>query len=190
MSWQAADELRGNEGYGTALITDVMGETLDPYSINCQSCVVSNELRRRGYDVTALPNMQNDSTNSLDLSAHPNLIWRNPITGTAPDIIPCDTARYMNLGYQCAEGERYHLLLQAGGTGHVVEFERINGEICILDPQNGKHYDVESYFNRKDSAGRPYIDKLRAMSFYRVDNCEIFGDYANGVVTKATKGNQ
>lgn len=48
MTFEEANELRGNINFGKG----------NEYGVNCQSCVVANELRRRGYDVTALPNLE------------------------------------------------------------------------------------------------------------------------------------
>lgn len=67
MTFEEANELRGNIDYGEGR----------EFSVNCQSCVVANELRRRGYDVTALPNLKKQGTflmNSLEKLTGPGLI--------------------------------------------------------------------------------------------------------------------
>lgn len=58
MTFEEANELRGNIGYGEGR----------EFSVNCQSCVVANELRRRGYDVTALPNLKKEGNIPYELS--------------------------------------------------------------------------------------------------------------------------
>ena len=62
MTFEEANELRGNIGYGEGR----------EFSVNCQSCVVANELRRRGYDVTALPNLKKEGNIPYELSGKTN----------------------------------------------------------------------------------------------------------------------
>lgn len=187
MSYKEADEGKGNPDYDAGVTLKAFGEEFNPFGVNCQSCVVANELRRRGYRVVAKPNCRNDDTNGYDLSYHTNLIWRNPITGAAPDMIPVDMYNYKNLGSTCAEGERYHLVITSHGSGHIVEFERINGKIQVLDPQTGFCGSVEEFFAQKNQKDKndTMLDLVKSLYYYRVDNCEIYGSYANGVVKKA-----
>ena len=112
MTFEEADHLRSNPHYDSGLTVRLDdGTELKIYQHNCQSCVVAYELRRRGIDVAARPNPRNNKNNAFDLSYHPNLLWRNPVTGTAPDIYPLDPynieAAINNI---CSEGERYHLM--------------------------------------------------------------------------------
>ena len=53
------------------------------YQINCQSCVVAYELRRRGFDVEAFGNTGQGCT-PYKLSYDTNLIWIDPNTGEKP----------------------------------------------------------------------------------------------------------
>lgn len=50
MDFSMADEKHANPGYGTDR----------GYGVNCQTCVPAFEMRRRGFDITALPNMNGD----------------------------------------------------------------------------------------------------------------------------------
>ena len=74
MTFEEANELRGNINYGKA----------SEYSVNCQSCVVANELRRRGYNVTALPNLQKTGNIPYELSMRTNWAWIDPKTMVIP----------------------------------------------------------------------------------------------------------
>ena len=50
----------------------------DEYSINCQSCVVAYELRRRGYDVETLGRIFGDENNIPNkLAFHSELAWKD-----------------------------------------------------------------------------------------------------------------
>ena len=73
MTFEEANELRGNINYGKA----------SEYSVNCQSCVVANELRRRGYNVTALPNLQKTGNIPYELSMRTNWAWIDPKSWSA-----------------------------------------------------------------------------------------------------------
>ena len=188
MSFEEADHLCSNPHYDSGLTVRLDdGTELKIYQHNCQSCVVAYELRRRGIDVAARPNPRNNKNNAFDLSYHPNLIWRNPVTGTAPDIYPLDPynieAAINNI---CSEGERYHLMFDIGDSGHIITFERENGLVRIYDPQNGEVGSINEYFGFKYKNGICRKDLINNLYYYRVDNCDIFDDYANKVVTKPT----
>ena len=71
MTFEEANELRGNINYNKG----------DEYRVNCQSCVVANELRRRGLDVTAKPNLKTTGNIPYELSKQTNWAWIDPETG-------------------------------------------------------------------------------------------------------------
>ena len=70
--------------------------------------------------------------------------------------------------------------------GHIITFERENGKVRVYDPQNGKHGSVEEFFGKESKNGIRFKDLISRVFYYRVDDCEIFDDYANKVVTKPT----
>ena len=74
MTFEEANELRGNINFGKG----------NEYGVNCQSCVVANELRRRGYDVTALPNLEKKGNIPHELSYRTNWAWIDPKTMVMP----------------------------------------------------------------------------------------------------------
>ena len=120
-------------------------DNYDPYCHNCQGSVVADELRYRGFDVIARANLRNNKNNIFDLSNHPNLIWYDPIIGTAPDMIPLSSIDQIES--VTAEGERYNLVLYAKGVGHVLSFKRLNGRVIVWDPQSGQHGSIKEFFS-------------------------------------------
>ena len=179
-----------NPHYNSDIIPSGYGHK--PFQHNCQGCVVALELALRGYEVSSRPNMKNDHNNLYDLSLHPNLIWRNPITGSAPIMRP--VSDFEQLEKLCYFGERYnviiHTKLQDQITGktttssHVVEVERDGDKVMLCDPQIGFRGSINQY------KSQAFIDftflSLNPIAYYRIDNCEIFGGYAGRVVREPT----
>lgn len=161
-----------------------------PFSYNCQAGVVAYELFLRGYEVVARPNMKNNHNLLPDLSLHPNLIWHNPITKTAPDIRPLNS--FGQLEKLCYYGERYNFVFTAISTdsdtlgkrhAHVVAVERTDNGVVITDPQFGCVYSIRDYYNWLRSENF----KITGLAFYRIDDCDIFGDYACYIVRAPSK---
>ena len=117
------------------------------YQINCQSCVVVNEARRRGYDVEVLPNTPGSAADKL--SRNTRLAWIDPATGKQPEwIIPEDSSiktpkKYYKwlddtIGHN---GERYTIQVIWKGrrsSGHIINLDRDeNGVLRFHDNQRG-----------------------------------------------------
>ena len=145
MPFEEANELRGNIGYGEGR----------EFSVNCQSCVVANELRRRGYDVTALPNLKKEGNIPYELSGKTNWAWIDPETMQTPEKkqaggqyvsgldIKSKTLTQLNkeLNELTKEAGRYHIdfMWKDGKGGHIITVDRLeNGSIRIYDPQIGR----------------------------------------------------
>lgn len=189
MTFEEADELRGNRNYPT-------GE--HKYKVNCQSCVVANELRRRGYDVTARGN--NESGDIPDrLSRLTNWAWIDPTTGKTPSKMIAGGVEVK--GYKVKtktlpqtmkdfaeltkDAGRYHVDFtwkkkngQKKWTGHIITAERKeSGELVIYDPQNGKKIDnFRSYCND--------VYLKTGIRILRVDNLLINTEIIEGIVYK------
>lgn len=139
------------------------------YRINCQTCVVANEARRRGYDVQATANTTG-STNAR-VARQTNLAWIDRITGKHPDYIiydgegkedyagrPIPTyARYVKWLEDegtIEEGARYTIEFWWKGrssSGHIVSIERTSEGLRMYDPQCGESYDgkgIREYLKR------------------------------------------
>ena len=136
MSHEEANEHRANPFFRAGVN--------DSYSLNCQTCVVAYELRRRGYDVMAVPR---DNYATGILANLVSLAWVDPTTGTYP--VRQVNAKVSN-GKQAVkwfegavkQGERYLLTVNLdGGGGHVVILTRNeDGVLMVYDPQSGDRF--------------------------------------------------
>jgi len=130
------------------------------WRINCQRCVPTYEMRRRGYDVTAKPKPQ--EVTPSDLSYSPFDVWQNP------DIIRCggngkaDIEREMK---KWGDGARAQIVVTWKNTnsGHTFVAEQIDGKTVYLDPQTGSQ-DVSNYFSRVENG---------SVRFCRMDNLDV-----------------
>ncbi len=131
------------------------------WSVNCQRCVPTYEMRRRGYDVTAFSKTDNNDY----LCRHPFDVWKNP------DIIHTTGSGEQSIIERMTEwgdGARAQVVVVWRGvpSGHTFIAENIQGEVRFIDPQNGDE-DVSRYFNR--------VEENLTM-FCRIDN-QVPSDY-------------
>lgn len=112
------------------------------WSINCQRCVPTYEMRRRGYDVTAFPKLDENDY----LCRHPFDVWKNPdvisTTGSGYDSI-------VEIMSEWGDGARAQVVVVWKGvpSGHTFIVENVNGEVRFIDPQTGDE-NCSRYFNR------------------------------------------
>lgn len=154
MSFMQADEGRGNIRYKKGVV--------NPYSINCQVCVVADELRRRGFNVTALGRLVGNGEADA-IAYHTEKPWIEASTGksvhkkrillTGKD----EKTIFGDLDSMTKTKGRYHIdwAWEGGDTGHIVCLERrANGTLRCYDPQNGKMissiYDIMKLISRMD----------------------------------------
>lgn len=131
------------------------------WQINCQRCCPTYELRRRGYDVTALP-----YTNQTD-PAYTN--WQNifkdakweAIKRSRGELVKEAIIERMKTFGNGSRGEIYVQWQQ--GSAHVFMCENVNGTICFIDGQTGKS-DVSNYF--------AYIKPTKTL-FCRLDELKV-----------------
>ena len=185
MTFEEANELRGSINFGKGY----------EYGVNCQSCVVSNELRRRGYDVTALPNLKKAGNIPYKLSGKTNWAWIDPKTMTTPvkkkaggvyDITRTGALKSKNISALTKdiielvkEPGRYHIDFswKSGNSGHIITLEKkTDGKIVIYDPQNGEIVNWANLSKR--------IKLQNGVNVLRVDNLLVNTDIINGVVKK------
>ena len=185
MTFEEANELRGNINYGKA----------SEYSVNCQSCVVANELRRRGYNVTALPNLQKTGNIPYELSMRTNWAWIDPKTMVMPkkqtaggiyDITRSGALKSKSikeltkeLVELVKEQGRYHIDFAWKGknSGHIITLEKLhNGKIIIYDPQTGK---MKNWRELSKEISLRY-----GVNVLRVDNLLVNTDIIDGIVKK------
>jgi hypothetical protein len=183
MTFEEANELRGNIDYGEGR----------EFSVNCQSCVVANELRRRGYDVTALPNLKKAGNIPYELSGKTNWAWIDPETMQTPEKkqaggqyvsgldIKSKTLAQLNkeLNELTKAAGRYHIdfIWKNGKGGHIITVDRLeNGSIRIYDPQIGRLSDWKVI--------SPKISLKYGVNVLRVDNLLVNTDIIDGIVRK------
>ena len=147
MNFTEADELKGNPHFSDP---DAKAEG---YLINCQTCTMTYELRRRGFPVEALPN-KNDEFYKVWCPKN-NLTWNDrflnpdgsrPIK-TRPSVLrDTITAKVGFIEGATKETGRYELYLKwksvrgRDGGAHVMIVERQkDGNLLWFDPQSGKH---------------------------------------------------
>lgn len=182
MSFDDADGMKSNPGY----------ENDFARVMNCQTCVVANEARRRGYDVQALPyNKNNDSM--FALAEQPTRAYINPETGKEPEMIRVEEsptkARFNKLCEETVkDGERYHLRIETkAGGGHVVCMDRDeSGVLRVYDPQDGSIYKASEYLKRAKYSSKSYGITVPENNYiFRVDNAEFNAELINGALEPA-----
>ena len=173
MTHQQADNKHPNVGYRNKK---------DEFGVNCQCCVVAYELRRRGYDVTAMPNLRTGFPHFL--SKDTTKIWENPYRKRVhpkeiyyPSNKPKtgkEIREYVETFIK--EDGRYHFSVAWNAKeGHIVTIERKKGNIVWYDPQVNK------------ILGDDFLapaDIRHSMRLYKVDNLLVVDKYIDMVVRK------
>lgn len=113
----------------------------EEWQVNCQRCVPAYEMRRRGYDVSAMPCVDDEDY----LSVCPFDVWVNP------DIICCmedDRNTIVKEMSRWEDGARAQVVVIWKDTlaGHTFIAEKMNGEIRFVDPQDGNP-ECSEYFD-------------------------------------------
>lgn len=161
------------------------------YQVNCQSCVVAYELRRRGFDVEAHGNEERPGSITYRLSKRPEMAWIDPETGQYPKVIKAGgwdsinsrvTPRKQMLAQFdkiTATPGRYHAYFYwKGGGGHIITAERLqSGQLRLYDPQTGEHYN--------DATWEHYTTRIvlgRSIRVYKVEDYLVNNDIISGVV--------
>ena len=210
MSHEEADERKGNPRY----LED------RKYRTNCQSCVIAYEMRRRGYDVEAAPNEGKQRPFQREVAHDAKRAWLNE-DGTPSQYEGGRTDRaekaYRTISHydgntkkKFAEtltpkraakeidsliGEgRYTISYIPKGqrsNGHIVVAERVNGKVRIFDPQDGKHYDLDSFAKSgkwQTSRHGYYRGDKTVWNMHplvqRVDNKILKDDFADDVLVR------
>jgi hypothetical protein len=160
MTHEQADDRHANPNY-------VAGER-NGYDINCQSCVVAYEMRRRGFDVEALRRIENDPYNGPQrLAIDTCSAWIDPKTGKQPSKTNCRGTYFdkkdgmlkvfsiddviEKLNAETKEIGRYHLdwTWNFQQNGHTIVAERFkNGGLRLFDPQTGEITSWDNFKNR------------------------------------------
>ena len=178
MDFQKADSGNCNPYFRTQ---DEKGIERIGYKTNCQTCVATYVARRQGYDVRALPNLNNK--NIHDLSLNTSLAYKDK-DGNPPkkNVIPYSNSadRIDYLARQIKPGEIHSLEFNwAGGTsGHIVCVEKDQaGNMFVYDPQTNMKYE-----DRK-SIGR-FVGRTRDLREMNLTNCTINEEYCDSIMKK------
>lgn len=133
------------------------------YGVNCQRCVQAYELRRRGYDVEALPKPKKNNT----------IIWENECfvdsSGNTPSFTFNQSEKAIRNALANAPDGSRHIIYTAwknSKSAHVFIAEKENGIIRYIDPQSNMD-DVEYYFS---------LAKKNKFGILRVDDKDITTD--------------
>lgn len=134
-----------------------------PYSINCQRCVPTYEMRMRGYDVIANPNKHG----VLNFSGKEFFV--DPKTKDFPKVSQWELSpdRFIKQLAKQPDG-RYAVLNVWKGSrrsGHTWVAEVKKGKVRFVDPQPGKTVPVDKYLSNSSR-----------LAFYRMDNMQITGN--------------
>lgn len=179
MSFEEADNQRTNPNFVNGL----------EYRINCQCCVVSHELRMRGWDVEAIGNFREGVP--FALANKTQLAWIDRATNAAPVLkhVTSDSSKDVIDKFVKAikEPGRYHLGWEwrgKGGSGHIITYERkADGTGFFYDPQSrfGKPMDQVKFYQ---STGYDIEPTGIGIEYYRVDNLNVSLDYGAKAVKK------
>jgi hypothetical protein len=162
------------------------------YRINCQCCVVSHELRMRGWDVEAVPNLEKGIP--LDLSHKTQLAWIDRATNAAPVLqrVTSNTSEDVvdKLVNAIKEPGRYSIQWNWKGkrSGHIICGElKEDGSLFFYDPQArvdglfAKQMNKEEFYSLMGNMISPKGDGIE---FYRVDNLNLSPAYGVKAVKK------
>lgn len=111
------------------------------YRHNCQTCVAVYFARRKGYDVRALPNLNNKNIYQLSIDTTLAFVKDD---GTHP--IEKSKSYYQKnidfLNNEISDNRVYSLRFNWKGRrdGHIVVAEKMGGKVCVYDPQTNKKY--------------------------------------------------
>lgn len=151
-----------------------------PYHVNCQTCTVAHELRRRGFNITA--KSKTAGWNKMQKDPNTRTYWMerflNP-DGSAPTYSR-NTAQMrpgIFIERETAARGRYEIYVQwKGGGAHVFMAERNAAGFRIFDPQTGSS-DAWSYLTRAKE------DSIRIL---RTDD-KIINPRIAGIFSKSIK---
>ena len=166
---------------------------------NCQCCVGAAEMRRRGYDISAVN--RDDSPFAEELAHDGFDLWLDPQTGKKCEPYEIDASKencYEYLDNTVKDGERYAFAYYAPEdniidsatengklSGHVVTIDRCeNGELRYYDPQKGEIHigeDAKAYI---DSWTAPPVELPANAQAMRIDDKKINPYYHNNIFVK------
>ena len=182
MTFEQGDGMKGNPNYGKS----------EHFSKNCQSCVVANELRRRGMNVRAQGyDLLAKSGYQFDVARDCSIPWLDK-SGNRPKFTQLASrteARHLEeLGSATREEGRYFVLCYwKTRGGHIFTAERLSdGKLRLYDPQTGAIGDEKKGIF--DRFGENYFSKIRGNMLYvmKVDDLIIADPNQIGKLVRAS----
>lgn len=132
------------------------------YKKNCISCALAYDMRRRGYDVEAMPI---DTTSAVNGSLPVQLgFYKDEKLETFevpkdPDVA---AKQFSNRILKYGDGSRGMLRIRwKNGDGHAAVWEVDDGSIIVRDPQNNTFVDLSDYMRR-----------AKTFYYFRTDNLD------------------
>lgn len=146
MTFEEADSGNCNPYYSKNFNPFLQTGSVIGYATNCQTCVATYVARRQGYDVRALPNLNNKEI--AQLSFNTNLIYSEHGETTHIKHREKKVAFFERICQN--EGDICSVEWSWGGSmrGHIVIAEKQNGKTILYDPQTNKKYDNEKDIQR------------------------------------------
>lgn len=134
MDFKTADSGNCNPYFGKP--NEKTGHEYIGYKTNCQTCVATYVARRKGYDVRALPNVNN--YNIANLSFNTSLAYVDK-DGKHPTVKR--VGGVSDVAFDMAPGSIYAVQFDYvnRGSGHIVVLEKDqNGKVFLYDPQTDR----------------------------------------------------
>lgn len=176
MNFEQADKGNCNPNYNPKIYE---------YSHNCQSCVITYEARRRGYNVKAAERRTTGKT--AELAAHADWAWIDPQTDkkceyTATNTNTADEHKRF-LENIVKQNERYQYSfgwqdLNNKTYRHVLIVERDSfGDLIIFDPQRGIKYEGNQVKKFLENKKNPKILRIDDKKFNPYFMNEVMQEY-------------
>lgn len=152
------------------------------YSENCQRCVQTYELRRRGYDVEAKPyDIEKGAAQEIRFGYE---MYQDPdIYGVFKTMLVKDKIskiQAQKMIDSMPDGARGSVIFAWDSKkGHTFSFERIDGKTLFIDPQKGKETSLPKKYNQK-----------LGISFFRTDNLKLKEDFDFSLICQKAGGGE
>ena len=184
MTFEQADSGNCNPYYMDSVKAPMTSfrEGLIGYRTNCQTCVATYFARRQGYDVRALPNL--DNKNIYDLARNTTLAYVQE-DGTRPTAVkkPYRMDGSMFVSEQVQAGEIHTMSWDWRGksSGHIVIAERQPGKsVMIYDPQTDTKYEDVEFFKK-------YGRMISELKLTNITNCELDEQFCDTIMKGVKK---
>lgn len=182
MTFEQGDGMKGNPNYGKS----------KSFSVNCQSCVVANELRRRGMDVQALGRDPAVKIGyQFEVARNCSLPWLDK-SGNRPKFTQLNS--HTKDGHLAAvesatkEKGRYFIkFVWKPRLAHIFTAERLpDGTLRLYDPQNGAVGDGKTGISGKNGVNYFSLILRNGLSVLRVDELVIADPNQIGKLVRAS----